>query len=159
MAIPSGTGTIGKDIQYEVNFTLDYINPNTFEITINSETNPAVRQFLECMRVEENELKLLELFKKLPSICETQWGYKYQTKNVRLPARLPRNWEISKPYQSNKMTLEDLRELENVLKFHLDYGGKFEEYPVLSIVRLKARKEELAAGFIFLKDLYKLLFN
>ena len=158
MAIPTATGTFGPNLMYEINFTIHYVEHDLFEVTINSETNVAVKQFIEQMVLKDNQLKLLELFKKLPDICFIQVGYKFKDKKHRAPP-YPRNWEETSPYQCNKLSISKLEEMREFLNFYLLNGTKFEEYPIISIVSAKIRRQDLSSLFKILKPIYKLLFT
>jgi len=158
MAIPCATGTFGQGLQYEINFAISYIKKDLFQITINSETNPAVKQYLGQMALIDNREKLLELFHKLPDICYIQPAYKYKTPKRRMPP-LPRNWEDTQPYKCNTLTLEQLDEIIEYLQYYMENGSKFEQYPIISIVYAEVRKEDMSKLFKLLKPLYKMLFT
>jgi len=157
MAFPTKKSTIeGKKLQYEINFTLEYMGENDYEITINAETNDAVKQFIALSERTKN--LIIDELKKLPSGFLTQWGIKYKTEKVRMPPYL-RNWEISEPIPSNQMDKDKLNEIQKNLEWYMTEGKRFEEYPILSLVNVKIKKEEFAKAMLILKPLYELSFK
>jgi len=157
MAFPTKKNSIiGKDLQYEIGFTLGYKEDNSYEITIGAQTNASIKQFLELS--ETTKEKILEELNKLPSGFEVQDGIKYKTEKVRMPPYL-RNWETTKPVSCNQISIIKLKEMEKRLKWYLEEGGKFEEYPILEIIRIIIKKEELAKVLLILKSLYELSFK
>lgn len=157
MIIPTATGASGSRLMYEINFAISYTKPD-FEVSMGSETNLAVQQFIDQMALKDNQLKLLELFKKLPDICVIQVGYKFRDKKHRAPP-LPRNWEDTQPHKCNTLSDKELEEMMEYLDFYLRNGAKFEEYPIITIVDAIVKKEELGSLFKILKPIYNLLFN
>ncbi|MBS3074870.1 hypothetical protein J4429_00265 [Candidatus Pacearchaeota archaeon] len=157
MAFPTNRSIIdGRKLMYEINFTISYIDKETYEITINAETNDSVSQYIEL--TDNTKDKIFDELKKLPSNFFTQDGIKFKTEKRRLPP-LPRNWEVTEPTPCNQLTKEKLIEIENRLKWYLSEGGKFEEYPILSLVRINVRKKDLAKTLLILKPIYLLSFK
>ena len=155
---PTATGTTGEQLQYEINFCLVHDSGNDFRITINAETNNAVKPFLQQMKLKENKEAILKRLHELPDNCCIQTGYKYKTRKRRMPP-LPRNWEDTEPYKCNTLIIEELEEIISYLEFYLDNGSNFEQYPVVAIVDADVRKEDMASMIKLLKKLYKLLFT
>ena len=159
MAFPTKKSVaIGKNLQFEINFTLHLTKDNLFEIAINAETNPSVKQFLDL--TENTKERIIEELRKLPSGFETQDGFKYKTPSHRGPP-LPRNWESTEPISCNQMNIDKLNEMESRLSWYLrDGGGKdFEEYPAFILAKIIVRKEELSKVMMGLKQLYLLSFK
>lgn len=157
MAFPSKKNTIdGKQLQYEIGFTIDYQDDDHYTICIGAETNNSVKQFLELS--DKTKDSILEELKKLPSNFEIQDGIKYKTERVRMPPYL-RNWEMTEPIQCNQISIDKLNEIEKRLRWYLEEGMKFEEYPVFAMVRVLVKKEELSKVLMILKPLYELSFK
>lgn len=157
MAFPTNRSIInGRKLMYEINFTISYIDKETYEITINAETQDSIKQFIEL--TDNTKEKIFEELKKLPSNFSTQDGIKYKTEKIRLPP-WPRNWEVTEPTPCNQLTQEKLIEIENRLKWYLLEGNKFEEYPIFSLVRIQVRKKDLAKTLLLLKPIYLLSFQ
>jgi len=157
MAFPTKKNSIiGKDLQYEIGFTICYRGDNSYEITIGAQTNNSIRQFLELS--ETTKEKLIEELNRLPSGFEIQDGIKYKTEKVRMPPYL-RNWEAIKPIPCNQISITELKEIEKRLRWYLEEGGKFEEYPILEIIRITIKKEELVKALLILKPIYESSFK
>lgn len=157
MAFPTKKNTSdGRKLQYEIGFTLDDRGDDNYAIEIGAETNDSIKQFLDLS--EKTKLEVVKELKKLPSGFEIQDGTKYKTKSVRLPPYL-RNWESTEPIQCNMLSIEDFKEIEHRLNWYLEEGRKFEEYPVLEMVRVSVKKEELSKVLMILKPLYELSFK
>jgi hypothetical protein len=158
MVMPTATGTLGKQLMYEVNFVM-FLEEKDFGINVNAGTNKAIGQFIKQMILKDNQQRLLELFRRLPDNCFIQPGYKFKDAKHRAPP-YPRNWEDTKPYLCNKLTVEQLEDIINYLEFYLMNGSKFEQYPVIEITRFeRLRKEDLSTAFKLLKQVYVLLFS
>ncbi len=157
MAFPTKKNTIdGRELQYEIGFTISYKDDEHYEISIGAETNKSVKQFLDLSKSTKDSI--IKELKKLPSSFEIQDGIKYKTEKVRMPPYL-RNWELVSPIPCNQLSLEILEEMEKRLNWYLDEGKKFEEYPVLEIIRVVIKKEELEKVLMILKPIYELSFK
>ncbi|MDP3026388.1 MAG: hypothetical protein Q8N63_01675 [Nanoarchaeota archaeon] len=157
MAFPTKKNTInGRELQYEIGFTIAYRDDEHYEISIGAETNKSVKQFLDLSTTTKESIT--KELNKLPSSFEIQDGIKYKTEKVRMPPYL-RNWELIEPIPCNQMTQEKLIEMEKRLSWYLEEGKKFEEYPVLEIIRITVAKEELEKVLLILKPLYELSFK
>jgi len=157
MAFPTKKNTIdGRQLQYEIGFTIAYRDDEHYEISIGAETNKSVKQFLDLST--STKKSIVEELTKLPSGFEIQDGIKYKTEKVRMPPYL-RNWELVDPIHCNQINQEKLIEMEKRLSWYLEDGKKFEEYPVLEIVKIVVTKEELEKVLLILKPLYELSFK
>ncbi len=160
LAMPTATGTFGKNLMYEINFTLYYEGKDKFEVTINAETKPAVFQFLQRLELHENKVKLLELFHKLPDIAVIQAGFKFRPKGHHPMKPMPRNWRETREIKCNTITEDQLDEVIEYLSFVYEHGAKYRQYPIVHIVRAKeVIKSDLSTMFRLLKQLYNLLFS
>lgn len=153
LLIPTAETATRHELMNNVNMMLSYRGDDTYEVAINTETNSAVKLFLEI--IPEDKEKYVKAVNLLPSGYFIQDGYKYLPKGMHHAKRWPRNWDDVPPYDAKKFSTEDLKDIEMRLEFWLELKEK--KSPVFRILAIPVKKEELLRVFQQMRPIYKIL--
>ncbi|PIN77708.1 hypothetical protein COV16_06530 [Candidatus Woesearchaeota archaeon CG10_big_fil_rev_8_21_14_0_10_34_8] len=153
MLIPHKSAYSKNEVMNNINICLYYVGNDFYEITINAEVNEAIRLFLSI--IPEDKKEYIKLINKLPKGYFIQDGFKYRQKGVHHAQRMPRDWEDVSPYDARTFSYDDLRDIEMRLNFLLD--SVEEKYPVLKILSIGVKKNDIIKVFQQIRPIYKLL--
>jgi len=153
MLLPCSSTANKDELMNNINILLNYESNDYYTIAINSETNAAIKLFLDIMPRDKE--KYIKEINKLPPGYFVQDGFKYRVKGKNPLMRMPRDWDDVLPYEARLFSMDDLIDVEDRLNYWLD--SKEEKYPILRIISIVVKKNELLRVFQQLRPVYKIL--